>query len=364
MRSTRHLPHRNTRPQEWVLGDSSSERVIPLSVPQRDKTPHVNGRSFGRSPTFSLAAALASLLHLGVLLFLWQRFYPVTSEQESPAQEVTEVEIVPLPEPISTVPVSEPLAQPAGQDFYSSALSRAESLEHILTQAITQRATTDAAQQQQLDSFAATQAALQGQVASLAEEKAELTAQLDNERQRNTTLTQHVADIQQARERELQGVKGTYDRLVAALQDEVSQKDIALHQAKEKLTVTILDRVLFPSGQATLTPEGERLIEKVGAILAKVPGQRVLIEGHTDNVPIGAPLSMRFPSNWELSSARAAEVVKYLISRAQLSPQQLSAVGRADTSPVASNTTEEGRRFNRRIEIIVLPLETQSQKRS
>ena len=154
--------------------------------------------------------------------------------------------------------------------------------------------------------------------------------------------------------------KETYDRLVAALQGEISQKEIALHQAKDKLTVTILDRILFPSGQATLTPEGEQLIEKVGAILVKVAGQRILIEGHTDNVPIGATLSTRFPSNWELSSARAAEVVKYLISRVQLSPQQLSAVGRADTSPVASNTNEEGRRLNRRIEIIVLPLETQS----
>jgi chemotaxis protein MotB len=364
MRSTRHLPRRNTRSQEWVLGDSSSEWVIPLSVPQRDKTLHVNSRSFDHSPAFPLAAAVSCLLHLGVLFFLWQRFHPVTSEQEPPSSQVTEVEIVPLPEPVSTVSVPQPLAQPAEQNFYSSALSRAESLEHILTQAIAQRATMDAAQQQQLDSSAATQAALQSQVASLAEEKAELTAQLDNERQRNTTLTQHVTDIQQAQEKELQRVTGTYDRLVAALQDEVSQKDIALHQAEEKLTVTILDRVLFPSGQATLTPEGERLIEKVGAILAKVPGQRVLIEGHTDNVPIGAPLSMRFPSNWELSSARAAEVVKYLISHAQLSPQQLSAVGRADTSPVASNTTEEGRRFNRRIEIIVLPLDAESQKRS
>jgi len=196
MRSTRHLPHRNTRPQEWVLGDSSSERVIPLPVPQRDKTLHVNSRSFDRSPAFPLAAAVSFLLHLGVLFFLWQRFHPATPEQEPPSPQVTEVEIVPLPEPISTVPVPEPLAQSTGQDFYSSALSRAESLEHTLTQAIAQRATADAAQQQQLDSFAATQAALQGQVTSLAEEKAELTAQLDNERQRNTTLMQHVADIE------------------------------------------------------------------------------------------------------------------------------------------------------------------------
>ena len=153
-------------------------------------------------------------------------------------------------------------------------------------------------------------------------------------RNKSTTFSRHETE-------ELQEVKGTYDRLVAALQGEISQKEIALHQAKDKLTVTILDRILFPSGQATLTPEGEQLIEKVGAILVKVAGQRILIEGHTDNVPIGATLSTRFPSNWELSSARAAEVVKYLISRVQLSPQQLSAVGRADTSPVAGNTTKK-----------------------
>lgn len=155
-------------------------------------------------------------------------------------------------------------------------------------------------------------------------------------------------------------MKGAYDRLVASLQTEISQKEIALHQAKEQLTVTSLDRILFPSGQATLTPEGEQVIENVGAVLVKIEGWRILIEGHTDNVPIGAVLSARFPTNWELSAARATEVVKYLVTHAQLSASQLSAVGRADTAPVADNTTEDERKLNRRIKIIVLPQEQQA----
>jgi len=129
---------------------------------------------------------------------------------------------------------------------------------------------------------------------------------------------------------------------------------------KEKLSVAIVDRILFPSGQATLTPEGQRLIEKVGAALAKVSDRRILIEGHTDSVPIRGTLRATFPSNWELSTARATEVVKSLIAQGKLPANRLSAVGRADTAPVASNDNEAGRMQNRRIEIILLPPEEQA----
>jgi chemotaxis protein MotB len=90
-------------------------------------------------------------------------------------------------------------------------------------------------------------------------------------------------------------------------------------------------------------------------VLAAVPDSRILVEGHTDNVPIGPALQARFPSNWELSTARAAEVVKRLIQQAHMAPTRLRVAGRADTEPVASNDTEDGRRRNRRIEIILLP---------
>jgi chemotaxis protein MotB len=307
---------------------------------------------------------LAFLLHAAALLLLWKNFPSVSPAQEVLSIPVTEVELAPSLDSTPATSESETSPQQELQDFQASALARAESLEHTLSRAIAQQATTEAARQQQLDTLTAAQVTLRGQVTSLADERAELTAQLDSERQRAEALAQQVQEIQQAREKELQGLKGTYDHLVAALQSEISQKDIALHQAKEQLTVTILDRVLFPSGQATLSPEGEQVIEKVGTVLAKVAGQQILIEGHTDDVPIGPVLKARFPSNWELSSARAAEVVKYLLSHAQLSPQQLSAVGRAETSPVASNANEEGRRLNRRIEIIVLPSDQRTQRGS
>jgi chemotaxis protein MotB len=159
------------------------------------------------------------------------------------------------------------------------------------------------------------------------------------------------------KEEELSGLKEAYEKLVAELQTEIFHKDVTLHQVKEQLTVTIIDRVLFPSGQATLTPEGLQVMEKVGAVLAKVKDRRIQIEGHTDNVPIGPTLQQIFPSNWELSAARAAEVAKYLITQAKIPPERLIAAGQADTAPVAPNTTEEGRRQNRRIEIILLPPE-------
>lgn len=168
---------------------------------------------------------------------------------------------------------------------------------------------------------------------------------------RNARLEQALA-ARNAREAE---ARAAYEQLVDALRREIADKDVALEQANERLTVAIGDRVLFPSGQATLTPEGERVIDKVGTALAAVSDRRVLIEGHTDDVPIGPDLSHRFPSNWELSTARATEVVRRLVGHARVPPGRLSAVGRADTEPAASNETEDGRRRNRRIEIILLP---------
>ncbi len=146
-----------------------------------------------------------------------------------------------------------------------------------------------------------------------------------------------------------------YNELVSALQSEIADKVIALRQAQERLTVTIMDRVLFPSGQATLTAEGRRTIARVGTVLARMGERGILVEGHTDDVPIGAALRERFASNWELSSARATEVVRFLSGEAGVPASRLRATGRADTDPAASNATDEGRQKNRRIQIILLP---------
>jgi chemotaxis protein MotB len=304
----------------------------------------------------------ALLIHSIVLSLLWRQGFlasPPVSEMQAP-QEV----MIELSPDLSLASTRKELpstpALPSLQNFHASALERTTALEQTLMNALAQQVESETTRQQQLATLQAHQATLHGQVEALETEQADLSAQLTNERQRSAVLEQQLQEARQAKEAELSNVRGAYDRLVAALQTEISQKEISLRQAKEGLTVTILDRVLFPSGQATLTPEGQQVIAKVGTVLAKMGSRRVLIEGHTDNVPIGAALSGRFPTNWELSAARATEVVRYLIAMTKLPPHRLSAVGRADTAPAASNATEDGRQQNRRIEIIVLPLEGHS----
>lgn len=190
---------------------------------------------------------------------------------------------------------------------------------------------------------------------ALAADNEALAAEVEAGRLRTAALEGELAGRRQADEAALAELRSAHDRLVTALRREIADKDVALEQANRRLTVSIVDRVLFPSGQATLTPEGEPVIDRIGAVLAAVPDSRILVEGHTDNVPIGPALQAQFPSNWELSTARATEVVKRLIRQATIAPARLRVAGRADTEPVASNDTEDGRRRNRRIEIILLP---------
>ena len=116
------------------------------------------------------------------------------------------------------------------------------------------------------------------------------------------------------------------------------------------LVVTLItDRVLFDPGSDVLTAAGAVTVEAIGAAVAVLPN-RLSIEGHTDSVPISTP---RFPSNWELSTARATSVLRALAQRHGLPSARLSAAGYADQRPIASNDTAAGRASNRRVEIVV-----------
>src|SRR5438128_2360441 len=103
------------------------------------------------------------------------------------------------------------------------------------------------------------------------------------------------------------------------------------------------------------TARANELVKQVSDIMKNVTDKQIRIEGHTDNVPIGAKLKERFQTNWELSTARATSVVRYLIEDGGVDRANLLAVGYADTKPLASNDTEEGRTANRRIEIALYP---------
>ena len=128
---------------------------------------------------------------------------------------------------------------------------------------------------------------------------------------------------------------------------------VSVSQGREGVTLRIDTSLLFPSGQAVLTPQGRGVIESLMDVLARFDGQ-ISVEGHTDSVPIS---TARFPSNWELSSARAIAVVRHL-ERQGFNISRMRAVGYADTQPMEPNATADGRAANRRVELLLRqPLE-------
>lgn len=118
----------------------------------------------------------------------------------------------------------------------------------------------------------------------------------------------------------------------------------------------MVEKILFDSGSAEIKKEGKKVLDRVVEILKNVKDRQINIEGHTDNVPISPRLAQKFPTNWELSTARATNVVRYLQEKG-IDPALLSATGYAEYRPVSPNDTEEGRAKNRRIEIVLVPLE-------
>ena len=150
------------------------------------------------------------------------------------------------------------------------------------------------------------------------------------------------------------GRKGSLDQLQKQLEtvlaNEIARKEISMHREREGMVISLREVGFFESGSATMKPESEPAFDRI-AVLLRERGFRIRIEGHTDNVPIH---TVRFSSNWELSTARATEVIRLLIIRDGFNPFNVSAAGYAEFHPVASNATAEGRGANRRVDIIVL----------
>jgi len=136
---------------------------------------------------------------------------------------------------------------------------------------------------------------------------------------------------------------------------ETEIKGVEIKREGEKLVISMVDQVLFDSGHAEIKPSGREVLLRVSEILRNATDQKILVEGHTDNVRIGRKLKKTYPTNWELARARAASVMHYLGDEGGIEPARISAAEYADTRPVASNKTEEGRQKNRRVEIILMP---------
>lgn len=139
------------------------------------------------------------------------------------------------------------------------------------------------------------------------------------------------------------------NQLNDALQDLIVNDDVTIKQGEDWLELEIKSNVLFYSGESRLEKEAVPIIGKVANIL-RTSANPIQVEGFTDNKPINTP---RFPSNWELSAARAASVV-HLLDRYGLAPSRMSAIGYGQFKPIADNATEEGRQKNRRVVLVVL----------
>ena len=168
-------------------------------------------------------------------------------------------------------------------------------------------------------------------------------------------LEEEVAKVSREKEEEMARVRATHDEMLKAMQKEVEQGQIKITQLADRLSLNIVDKILFPSGEDHISEQGKEVLKRVGAVLKQARDKTIRIEGHTDNVPIAKPLKARFPSNWELSTARATNVVRFLQDEAGIDANSLEAVGLGEHHPLASNKTPAGRSQNRRIEIILFP---------
>ncbi|MCG2775501.1 MAG: OmpA family protein [Desulfobacterales bacterium] len=150
-------------------------------------------------------------------------------------------------------------------------------------------------------------------------------------------------------------LKTTYENLVSDLKKQIENQEVTIKTFEEKISVTFVDRILFEFGKAKISPKGRMILGKIGNTLKNVQGKQIRVVGHTDDVPISPGYHYKFPSNWELSAARAASVVNYLQNEQGLDPANLEAVGRSFYEPIASNETSKGRAQNRRVNIIIVP---------
>jgi chemotaxis protein MotB len=164
-----------------------------------------------------------------------------------------------------------------------------------------------------------------------------------------------ITTISDEKEGEISQLKSTYAQLEDHLKNEIEQGQIKIIQLSDRLSVIMVDKVLFPSGEAEITPQGLMVLDRIGSVLKDAKNKIIRVEGYTDNVQIDKRLQKKYPTNWELSTARATNVVRFLQEKGGIKGEFLQPIGMSEYHPVASNETSEGRSQNRRIEISLLP---------
>ncbi len=204
--------------------------------------------------------------------------------------------------------------------------------------------------------FSSRNAQMQQQLEDLNQNNNQLLASIEQLQQENSGLKEQIEAERKAREEKLANLKSTYDQLVGALENEIKRGELTITNLKGKLSVNLPNKILFDSGKTEVRDEGKKVLRSLGDIMSKFPDKALLVEGHTDNVQISPRLKQIYPSNWELSTARANSVVHVLQDEVGLPGERLIAAGYSEYRPISENETDAGKAFNRRIQIQLVPM--------
>ena len=188
--------------------------------------------------------------------------------------------------------------------------------------------------------------------AELVSERDALRAEVEKTRAQQAELAAQAAVTEQA----LQAMKRTQEELQSKLQEEIDKGTVAVSEEAGELVVDLIDKIVFEPGESQINESGLAVLREVGETLKKVPDKMIQVSGHTDTTRISKNLIERFPTNWELASARATNVVRFLHEELKIPGNRLATVGYAEFQPIAKNSTTSGRRKNRRIEVRLVPL--------
>jgi len=163
-----------------------------------------------------------------------------------------------------------------------------------------------------------------------------------------------LGQLIEAREKETQELTRLKTEFTEELKEQIATGKVLINEEKRGLVIALVGVVPLGSEGVIVRPEDKPILNKIARILKKYADKEILIEGHTDDAPIS---SSRFSSNWELSTARATTILRYLEEKEGISAKRLSAAGYGEYRPVATNATREGREKNRRVEIVILSTE-------
>lgn len=232
------------------------------------------------------------------------------------------------------------------REEYDAQVARVAELEGQLTEA--QQRYQQA--QEQIESLTAENAAMSERLGALGEDVESLRSRAG---QLSTDLEAARARAEELarRERQQQERLSTFRQMLCRFQEMISSGRLRVRVQRGQMVIEMSSNILFRSGSADLSEEGEEALRQVASVLSTITTRHFQVAGHTDDVPVRRS---RFESNWELSTARAVQVVEFLQENG-VDPTHLSAAGYSEFSPTVPNDSEDGRAANRRIEIVLMP---------